>query len=61
MFMSPFVFASRFAASVWYYVISFAITDFFGSKYVNLAVAGAIDILITIICMYIVKRCVFIS
>ncbi|OQV15987.1 hypothetical protein BV898_09908 [Hypsibius exemplaris] len=29
-----------FTASIWYYAISFAITDFIGSKYINLAVAG---------------------
>ncbi|OQV15161.1 Solute carrier family 22 member 3 [Hypsibius exemplaris] len=45
-----------FTASIWYYAISFAITDFIGSKYINLAVAGVIDFLITVACMYIVKR-----
>ncbi|GAU99528.1 hypothetical protein RvY_10520 [Ramazzottius varieornatus] len=45
-----------FVASLWYYVISFAITDLFGEKHVNVAIAGSLELPATLLTMVATKR-----
>ena len=46
----------RFVGSLWYFVISFAITDFLGDKYANVVIAGSLELPVTLVTMFVIKR-----